>query len=152
MNSKELRKLSRKDLLEILLEQTKRIETLEKELEQAKKELSERKTSLKNVGSLAEASLVLSNIFKSADEAAQIYINNIKELAIKEEKNTKKELRELKKKKIEKIEKECEKRLLNVEKEIEQMKNKNNSESKNKSNSNKNKTNNKKNKRKKLDE
>ena len=99
MEDKALRKLNRKDLLEILLEQTKRIEELEKELEEAKKELKERKTSLKDVGSLAEASLVLSDIFKAADETANIYINNIKANAEQEEKNLKKELRELKKKK-----------------------------------------------------
>lgn len=112
MNSKELRKLSRKEILEILLEQTKRIEELENELEKAKSELSERKVATKNIGSLAEASLVLSDIFKAADEAANIYIENVKELAKKEEKNLRKELRELKKKKIEAIEKECEKRIL----------------------------------------
>ena len=153
MNSKELRKLSRKEILEILLEQTKRIEILEYELEQTKKELNEKKSSLKNVGSLAEASLVLSNIFKTADEAANIYIENIKELAIKEEKNTKKELRELKKKKIEEIEKECEKRILNAEKEVQKIKNKNINQikdiKKEKNSKNKNKSNNNKTKRKK---
>lgn len=109
MDSRELRKLNRKELLEIILAQTRRIETLELELEKAKKELNERKIALKEVGSLAEASLVLSDIFKKADEAANIYISNIKELAIKEEKNTKKELRQLKKKRIEQIEKEISK-------------------------------------------
>ena len=56
MNNKELRKLNRKDLLEILLEQTKRIEELEIELEKVKNELTERKSSLKEVGSLAPSS------------------------------------------------------------------------------------------------
>ena len=79
MKNKEFRKLKRKDLLEILLEQTKRIEELEIELDNANKQLANRKLSIKNIGSLAEASLALSNIFKSADEAANIYIENIKE-------------------------------------------------------------------------
>ena len=63
MDNKELRKLSRKELFEILLEQTKRIEELEVKLDRANKELNERNVSISNVGSLAEASLVLSNIF-----------------------------------------------------------------------------------------
>lgn len=137
MNTKELRKLSRKDLLEILLEQTKRIEELEIELEKVKFELNERKVSLKNIGSLAEASLVLSNIFKAADETASIYIKNIEELAKKEEKNTKKELRALKKKKLAEIDKECLKRISNAEKEIQKMKKENNNEVKEKNKQNK---------------
>ena len=126
MDGKTLKKLNRKDLLEILLEQTKRIEELESEVEGLRKEISERKASIKDVGSLAEASLVLSDIFKSADETANIYMNNIKELAIQEEKKLKKELRELKKKKLLEIDKECEKRLSKTEKEIEKISKSNN--------------------------
>ena len=90
MDNKELRKLSRKELFEILLEQTKRIEELEVKLDRANKELNERNVSISNVGSLAEASLVLSNIFKSADEAASIYLENIKKLTEEESKKLKK--------------------------------------------------------------
>lgn len=137
MNIDELRKLGRKDLLEILLEQTKRIEELEIELEKVKKELNQRKISLKNVGSLAEASMVLSDIFKVADETANIYIQNIQELALKASKDTKKELRALKKKKIAEIDKECLKRISNAEKEIQKMKKENSNEIKEKNNKNK---------------
>ena len=77
MKNKNLRKLKRKDLLEIILEQTKRIECLEIELSKLKSEYEERKISISNFGSLAEASLELSGIFKAADEAVKIYIDNI---------------------------------------------------------------------------
>ena len=77
MNDNSLRKLNRKALLEILLEQAKRIEELEVELEKVKKELSDKKVQIKNVGSLAEASLQLSEIFKAADEAVAIHMKNI---------------------------------------------------------------------------
>lgn len=100
MNDNSLRKLNRKALLEILLEQAKRIEELEVELEKVKKELSDKKVQIKNVGSLAEASLQLSEIFKAADEAVAIHMKNIEEMAKNEEKRVKKELRELKKKKL----------------------------------------------------
>ena len=76
MNSGELKKLNRKMLLEILLEQSKRIEELEKELEKTQNELNNKKILIKESGSIAEASLKLSDIFKSADEAVQIYIKN----------------------------------------------------------------------------
>lgn len=98
MNGKELRRLHRKDLLEILLEQTRRIEELELELEKTKEKLNDKKVLLSNVGSLAEASLKLSDIFKAADEAIAIQIKNIEEMAKSEEKKRKKELREMKKK------------------------------------------------------
>ena len=79
MIDKELRKLKRRELLEILLAQTKRIEELEQELEKTQILLEDKNVSIKKSGSLAEASLQLSGIFKSADEAAKIYLNNIKE-------------------------------------------------------------------------
>lgn len=97
MDCKELRKLRRKDLLEILLEQTKRIEELELELEKTKEKLNDKKVLLSNVGSLAEASLKLSDIFKAADEAIAIQMKNIEEMAKNEEKRMKKELRQFKK-------------------------------------------------------
>lgn len=121
MDNRELRKLGRKDLLEIILEQTKRIEKLELDYEKVKKELNEKKILIQNAGSIAEASLALSSIFESADEAAKTFINNVEEFAKQEEKNIRKELKELKKKKIAEIEKECEKRLLNAEKEIKKL-------------------------------
>lgn len=135
MDSKELRRLRRKDLLEILYEQTKRIEDLELELDRLNKELSNRKASLKNIGSLAEASLVLSDIFKVADETASIYMSNIYDYMKTEQKNNVKALRELKKKKLAEIDKECKKRILAAEKEIEKL-NKSNLEVKNSENEN----------------
>ena len=98
MNNKELRKLRRRDLLEIILEQTKRIESLEFELETLKEKYNNRKVELSKVGTLAEASLHLTEIFKAADEAASIYMMNIEEAMKKEEKRLQKEYREKKKK------------------------------------------------------
>ena len=80
MDSKELKKMSRKDMLEILLEQTKRIRELEDELEKANEKLESKKVVFKNAGSLADAALQLSGIFNTAQEAATIYLSNIKEL------------------------------------------------------------------------
>ena len=86
MDSKDLKRLRRRDLLEILLEQTKRIEELELELENTKEKLNNKKVLLRDVGSLAEASLKLSDIFKAADEAIAIQMQNIEEMAKIEEK------------------------------------------------------------------
>ena len=77
MNDKELRKLNRKELLEILVSQANLIESLEKELEEVKKELNNRSIVLREAGSIAEASLKLSGIFEKAQEVADQYINSI---------------------------------------------------------------------------
>ena len=82
--NKDIRRLNRKDLLEIVLEQTKRIEDLNNEIDKLKNELKAKKIHIKASGSIAEAALKISSIFKSADEAKEIYMNNVKELAIKE--------------------------------------------------------------------
>ena len=103
MNDRNLKKLNRRQLLEILLDQTKRIEELEIELENTKEKLKDKNVKIKNVGSLAEASLILSDIFKAADEAIAIQMKNIENIAVEEEKRVKKELREYKKKEKEKF-------------------------------------------------
>ena len=75
----DLKRLKRKELLEILLEQTKRIEELEDKLDILQKELDSKNISINQSGSLAEASLKLSNIFKSADDAIEIYRLNFEQ-------------------------------------------------------------------------
>lgn len=84
----DLKKLSRLELLEILLEQSKRIEELEEQVNILNTEINSKKIEINEIGSLAEASLKVTEIFKSADEAANIYINNVKEKS-KEEENKK---------------------------------------------------------------
>jgi len=105
--SKELKKMSRKDLLEILVLQSKKIDELTLELENANKVLKSRDILIKESGSIAEASLKLNKIFEIAQETADLYLDNIKKLEaeIKEKKNKKTEKKKIsntKKKKIRK--------------------------------------------------
>ena len=76
MNNKELRKLNRRELLEILLEQARRIEALEVEIEKEKLKVDSKKISVDETGTLAEASLKLSGVFKAADDAFELYMKN----------------------------------------------------------------------------
>lgn len=78
MIDKRLKKLSRSELLEMLLEQTKEVKRLTKELEIANKALENRKIMIENTGSIAEASLKMSSIFEDAQKAANLYLANIK--------------------------------------------------------------------------
>ena len=57
MDDKKIRKISKKELLEILLSQSKKIEELELELKETKKELESKKIAISSSGYLAEASL-----------------------------------------------------------------------------------------------
>lgn len=98
MDSKELRKISRKQLLEIMLEQAKRIEELEVELDKTKKELQSKRILIEESGNLAEASLKLNGIFELAQQTAEEYLENIKENCKVLEEKTKKECEKEKKK------------------------------------------------------
>lgn len=80
MTDKELRKLNRAELLEILLEQTKRVEALQAELELKNKELENRKIMIDRAGSIAEASLRLNEVFEAAQRAADQYLENAMQL------------------------------------------------------------------------
>ncbi len=77
MTDKELRKLNRKELLEILVSQQKEIDRLRSELQQAKEELQDRRIAIEKAGSLAEASIAMTNLFEEAQKVADIYLQNI---------------------------------------------------------------------------
>lgn len=77
MTERELKKLSRLELLELLLAEMKENERLSKELEEARAALDEQRIIIENSGSLAEAALRLSGIFEAADKAAKLYLSNL---------------------------------------------------------------------------
>ncbi|MBR6501581.1 MAG: hypothetical protein IKT25_08750 [Firmicutes bacterium] len=78
MTDRELRRLSRSDLLELLLAQRKENEQLRCMLDQAEARLADRTIKINNAGSIAEASLQLNGIFTAAQDSCQSYIDNIK--------------------------------------------------------------------------
>jgi|GEM_PF-3472273 len=75
---KQLRSISKDELFEMLLQQELIIEQLNSEKEEAKKWRTERSPSAEQAGPLAEASLKLSGIFEAAQNAADIYLENLK--------------------------------------------------------------------------
>ncbi len=78
MINKDLRKLSRKQLLELLLKQTERADQLEQLLSETEKKLEDKVIIKKEAGSIAEAALVLNGVFEAAEAAAAQYLENIK--------------------------------------------------------------------------
>lgn len=78
MTDKELRRMGRGALLELLVEQMEENERLKEQLRQAQEELQERRIHLETAGSLAEAALMLNGVFQAADQAARQYLENVK--------------------------------------------------------------------------
>ena len=87
MTDKELKRLNRSELLEILLDQAQEIEQLKSEIDGYKEKLEDRTILIEESGSLAEASVKLTNVFTEAQKAADLYMENAKR--IWEEKETK---------------------------------------------------------------
>ena len=66
MTDKELKKLKRAELLQLLLTQSREIDRLRSELEEANRKLDDRNLGKDKVGSLAEASLGAFNLIEDA--------------------------------------------------------------------------------------
>ena len=62
MKNKELRKLRRAELLELMLQQQTEIDRLKQENEQLIQKLNDRTITIENAGSIAEASLKLNKV------------------------------------------------------------------------------------------
>ena len=81
MQDKDLRKLSRAELLELLISQTRRVEELEAQLADALGQLEKRQIAIDKAGTLAEASLMLNGVLEATEKAAAQYLVNIERLS-----------------------------------------------------------------------
>lgn len=81
MTERELRKLRRTELLELLVEQGRIVERLQKEVTALRAEAEERRINIDKAGSIAEASLSLTKIFEDAEEASKLYLENVERLS-----------------------------------------------------------------------
>ena len=78
LEEKNLKKMSRKELLELLVFISKKNDELQKELNETKELLNNKQIMINEAGSIAEAALKLNNIFETAQKAADQYLENIK--------------------------------------------------------------------------
>ena len=85
MTDKELKRLSRGELLEMLIQQSKELERLRKQLDAAESALQNREIATTNAGSIAEAALQLNGVFTAAQDACQQYMENICHLSQNQE-------------------------------------------------------------------
>lgn len=85
MTDRELKKLSRAELLELLLEQLRENEQLRVQIDELRERLAQRELKIDQAGSIAEASLQLSGVFEAAQDACSQYIENIQQLSARQE-------------------------------------------------------------------
>lgn len=85
MTDKELKKLNRAELLELLIEQMKENKRLQSELAAANERLEAHDIAIDEAGSIAEASLKLNGVFQAAQAAAAQYLENIRALSVRQE-------------------------------------------------------------------
>ena len=85
MTQYEMKKLSRKELLQLAAEESAQIRILQEHLEIAENELHKREININEAGSIAEASMKLSNVFEAAQEACRLYTDNIQRLSERQE-------------------------------------------------------------------
>ena len=126
MTERELKKLSKSELLELLKEQTDRANRLEIEFEEVKRKLKERKLIEEHAGSIAEAALKLNGVFEAAQEAADQYLENIERISAQQDMATKKIEEEARMKAelmLQETEKRCKLREEEEQKKIEEIAN-----------------------------
>lgn len=80
MTDKELRRLSRAELLEMLLVEIEKNQELKKQLQEAREALADRRIGIEQAGTMAEAALRLNGVFEAADRAAAQYLENIRQM------------------------------------------------------------------------
>lgn len=80
MTEKELHRLKRSELLEMMLEQSREIDRLKEQLACMEEKLKSREVILDKAGSIAEAALALNGIFDNAQKAADLYLANVRRI------------------------------------------------------------------------
>lgn len=81
MTEKELHKLKRGELLEMMLAQSREIDALRARVRDLEEKLADREIRIRESGSIAEAALRLNGIFEAAQAAADQYLENVKNRA-----------------------------------------------------------------------
>ena len=83
MTDKEFKRLSRAQLIDIIYQFQLQVDRLTEQNQELERELADKRLRLQSAGNIAEAALEINNCFRSAQNAAEQYLNEIK--AIREE-------------------------------------------------------------------
>ena len=83
MTDKEFKRLNRAQLIDIIYQFQMKVDTLTEQNQELERELADKRLRLNNAGNIADAALEINDCFRSAQNAAEQYLNEIK--AIREE-------------------------------------------------------------------
>ena len=83
MTDKEFKRLSRSQLIDIIYQYQLQVDKLTEQNQMLKRKLADKRLRLRNAGNIADAALEINDCFRSAQNAAEQYVNEIK--AIREE-------------------------------------------------------------------
>lgn len=97
MTEQDLKKLSRRELLEMLVMQGEELESVKKQLANTKQRLLDKEMNINNAGSIAEAALKVNGVFEACQAACAQYTDNIKNLSDRTSKICEEKLQEAQK-------------------------------------------------------
>ena len=83
MTDKEFKRLNRAQLIEIIYQLQLQIDKLNGQTQELERELADKRLRMSNAGNIAEAALEINDCFRSAQNAAEQFLSEIK--AIREE-------------------------------------------------------------------
>ena len=86
MTDKEFKRLSRAELIDIIYQFQLQVDELTEKNQKLERELADKRLRLQNAGNIAEAALEINDFFRSAQAAAEQYLEEIK--TIREETET----------------------------------------------------------------
>ena len=81
MTEKDIKKLNRYQLSEMLILQTEHTNKLQRKVDELQAKLDSCDVQMTAIGSIAEASLLVSGVFEAAQKAADLYVSEVKERA-----------------------------------------------------------------------
>ena len=77
MISKELKRLSRRELVDIIYQLKKNEQDMQEEIESLKTELQDKRIRISTAGSIADAAMSVTNVFSTAQMTADLYLREI---------------------------------------------------------------------------
>ena len=114
MVNKELKRLSRRELVDIIYQMKKNEQEMQEEIASLKEALEDRRIKISEAGSIADAALSVTGVFSAAQDTADVYLKEIADM----KEDTKKECE----RKLEEAEKEVEKIMADAENQFEELK------------------------------
>ncbi len=77
MNGNEIKKLSRKELIDIIYQMKQNEQQMQEQIASLQKELQDKRIRISMAGSIAEASMSITNVFSTAQRTADLYLREI---------------------------------------------------------------------------